>query len=60
MMAQMSSDFYGVEIMLKTTQPKNVYNIPTARIFTEFLAEDDICQKVFILLWGMRSSRKYR
>ena len=59
MMDKMSSGAYGVEIKLKTAQPKIAYNVIRMRIMLEFSTEDGQFHALFTLYLVLLSAGKY-
>ena len=60
MMDKMSSGSHGMEIKLKTTQPKILQNVIRMRIMLEFSIEDVQFRVLFTLYLVLLSSGKYR
>ena len=60
MMDQMSSGLNGVEIKLKTAQPKIAYNVIRMRIMLEFSIEDGQFRVLYTLYLVLLSAGKYR
>ena len=59
-MDQMSSGLHVVEIKLKTTQPKNVYNVIRMRIMLELSTEIGHFRVLFTIYLVLLSAVKYR
>ena len=60
MMDQMSSGLHGVDIKLKTTQHRILYNIIKMQIIPEFSTEYGQFQVLYILYLVLLSDGKYR
>ena len=60
MMDEMSSDLHGVEMKLRTTQPRIVWNVIKIQIMLELSTEDGQFRVLYILCLVLLSDGKYR